>query len=138
MRARQIIGLCLGVITVPVLVAGLLDPLEGGLALLVGGFLLLVTFVVSRVAVPRLAWMGWASAVGLAVVTLVAVAQYYPLREYPWWIWALAISYELAAAVAAAGGVVYAVRLVRRVRSERTGQSPNSRTRMRSSAANSS
>lgn len=119
MRARRIVGLVLGVLTVPVLIAGLLDPIEGGMALLVGGVLLVIVFLVSRVLPPRPLWIGWLSAVAFGAASLVAVAQYYPERAYPWWIWALVVGYEVAAGITAAGGVVYVIRMVRGLRRDR-------------------
>ena len=119
MRARQISGLVLGILTVPVLVLGLLDPIEGGMALLAGGVLLVVVYLVSRVPVPRLVWIPWLSAVAFGAASLIAVAQYWPSVPYPWWVWALVVGYEVAAAITAAGGIVYVVRIARRLRRER-------------------
>lgn len=119
MRARQIAGLVLGILTVPVLILGLMDPIEGGMALLVGGVLLGVIFLVSRVPMPRLVWIPWLSAVALGAASLIAVAQYWPSVPYPWWIWALVVGYEVAAGVTAAGGVVYVVRIARRLRRDK-------------------
>jgi membrane-bound ClpP family serine protease len=119
MRARQIAGLVLGILTVPVLILGLMDPIEGGMALLVGGVLLGVIFLVSRVPMPRLVWIPWLSAVALGTASLIAVAQYWPSVPYPWWIWALVAGYEGAAGVTAAGGVVYVVRIARRLRRDK-------------------
>jgi hypothetical protein len=119
MRTRQIVGLILGILTVPVLIVGLMDPIEGGVALLVGGALLVIVFLVSRVPVPRLLWIAWLSALAFGAASLIAVAQYYPWRDYPWWIWALVVGYELAAGVTAAGGVVYVVRMALRLRRDR-------------------
>ena len=119
MRTRQIVGLILGILTVPVLIVGLMDPIEGGVALLVGGALVVIVFLVSRVPMPRLLWIAWLSAVAFGAASLIAVAQYYPWRDYPWWIWALVVGYEVAAGVTAAGGVVYVVRMARRLRRDR-------------------
>ena len=119
MRTRQIVGLILGILTVPVLIVGLMDPIEGGVALLVGGALVVIVFLVSRVPMPRLLWIAWLSAVAFGAASLIAVAQYYPWREYPWWIWALVVGYEVAAGITAAGGVVYVVRMARRLRHDR-------------------
>ena len=124
MRMRQIVGLILGILTVPVLIVGLMDPIEGGVALLVGGALLVIVFLVSRVPVPRFLWIAWLSAVAFGAASLIAVAQYYPWRDYPWWIWALVVGYEVAAGVTAAGGVVYVVRMARRLRRDQGSQAP--------------
>ena len=42
--------------------------MEGGLAMLAAGGLLLVTWLVSRVPVPRLEWSGWVSTVVTGVL----------------------------------------------------------------------
>ena len=73
--------------------------------------------------VPRLVWIPWLSAVAFGAATLITVPQYWPSLPYPWWIWALVVGYEVAAAVTAAGGVLYAVRLARRVRADRAAPS---------------
>ena len=75
MRTRQIVGLILGILTVPVLIVGLMDPIEGGVALLVGGALVVIVFLVSRVPMPRLLWIAWLSAVAFGAASLIAVPQ---------------------------------------------------------------
>jgi hypothetical protein len=116
MHSRHMIGLVLSILTVPVLVLGLLDPVEGGVAMLVAGLLILLTFAVSRVAVPRLEWIPWLTSVAAGASALAAVPHYYPLEPYPWWVWALVVVYEVAVAVTVAGGVAYVVRHVRTLR----------------------
>ena len=119
MRTRQVTGLVLAAITVVVLVAGLLDPMEGGLAMLAGGILILVTWIVSRVPVPALEIAAWGAAVLLGLVTVAAAAllalsgETGPGRGLPWWLWALLIGYEVAVAVTVAGGIWNLVRHVR-------------------------
>ena len=116
MHTRQVIGLVLSVLTVPVLLLGLIDPIEGGIAMLVAGALIVVTWAVSRVRVPRLEWIAWLTAVASGASALVAVPMYWPSTPYPFWVWLLVGLYEIAVAVTVAGGVVYVVRHVRRVR----------------------
>lgn len=119
MHIRQVIGLVLSIVTVPVLLLGLMDPVEGGMAMLVAGVLILVTFAVSRVGVPRLEWIAWFAAFVAGAGSLVAVAHYWPLVPYPWWVWALVAVYEFAVAVTVAGGIVYVVRHARILRGHR-------------------
>lgn len=73
-RNRHIVGLLLALLTVPLVLLGLIDPLEGGIAMLAAGALLLVTRLVSRIPVPRLEWIAWTATASLAVVT-VAIAS---------------------------------------------------------------
>lgn len=123
MRTREIVGLVLSALTLPVLVAGLIDPVEGGLAMLVGAVLALATWLVSRVPVPRLEWIGWLVAMAAGSGALVAVVVRGATEGMtpggaglPWWVWALVAVYEAAVAVTIAGGVQYVVRHVRRLR----------------------
>ena len=124
MSVRLAMGLALALVTVPVLALGLIDPLEGGLALLVGGVLVALTWAVSRVPVPRLEWISWSAGVVLAIASLVSVtlvrqSQGLPMRGaegLPAWLWVLVVAYEVCAAVALAGGVQYVVRHVRALR----------------------
>lgn len=53
-------SLILGILALPVIVIGLIDPLEGGLALLVVMALGVVTRLLSGILAPRLAWMSMA------------------------------------------------------------------------------
>ncbi|MFM8240589.1 MAG: hypothetical protein ACKOMX_07910 [Actinomycetota bacterium] len=57
MRARQIIGLLLAIVALPFLVLGLIDPLEGGIALIVGLLLGVAVWLISKVPVPRFTWI---------------------------------------------------------------------------------
>lgn len=124
MRASQVIGLGLSGLAVPVLLVGLLDPLEGSLAFVVGGALLLFAYATSRIQVPALAWVGWlvavvagAAAVGGAVWTQTGGLDQEAVRGgAPAWVLVLLAVYEAAVVVTAAGAVQYAVRLARSVR----------------------
>ena len=116
MHTRLVIGLVLSVLTMPVLLLGLMDPVEGGMAMLVAGVLILATFAVSRVPVPRLEWIPWVAALIAGASALAAVPQYWPNDPYPWWVWGLVVVYELAVAVTVSGGVVYLVRHARALR----------------------
>ncbi len=125
MHTRHVIGLVLAILTVPVLALGMFDPMEGGTAMLVAGLLLLTTWLVSRVPVPRLEWIGWTTAVGLAVAALTSAVLLRtaevtgPGLVLPWWLVALIAAYELGVLVTFAGGVWYVIRLLHVVRDHR-------------------
>lgn len=57
MRAHRIIAIVLAVAALPLVVLGLIDPLEGGIALLGAIALGLVAWLLSVVPVPKLAWI---------------------------------------------------------------------------------
>jgi hypothetical protein len=124
MRTRQITGLVLVILTIPALVLGLLDPLEGGIAMLVAGALILTTRLVSRVEVPRVEWIAWFASVvtgaaAIAGATWINVQRGYVIGgpgAQPWWVIALVIGYEVGVVVTLVGGVQYLVRQVRAVR----------------------
>jgi hypothetical protein len=120
MRTRRIFACVLAGITVLVLLAGLIDPVEGGIALLVAGGLVLVTWALSRLPVPRLEWMSWIAAVVIGAVTI-GVALLYPedqrpaaegLLALPGVLIALVLVYEAAVLSTIGGGVLHVVRLV--------------------------
>ena len=122
MKGRLIAALAIAAVTVPVLVLGLFDPLEGGIALLIGGVLIVATRLVGRVPVPRLEWISWAAAVVIGAAAIaVAVAQG-PRESAEGGLLSLSpllvtliIGYEIAALATLVGGVQHVVRLARRV-----------------------
>lgn len=122
MHARHVIGLVLAILTVPVLALGMFDPLEGGLAMLVAGGLLLVTWLVSRVPVPRLEWIAWTATIGVASAALTSAVLLRtaevtgPGLGLPWWLVGLIALYEVGVVVTFAGGIWYSLRLLRTVR----------------------
>ncbi|MDR7233964.1 hypothetical protein [Agrococcus sp. BE272] len=124
MRTRRIVAVVLGVLALPLLVLGLIDPLEGGLALLAAVALLALARVLSGEPVPRLLWIPIVVALALGVLLLAALALVPPPAEVDGsvgnplgggaaaGVWV----YRAAVLVAIAGGVVYAVRIVRAAR----------------------
>lgn len=122
MHTRHIVGLILTILTIPFLLLGLIDPMEGGLAMLVAGLLVLATWLVSRITVPRLEWIAWAATavVGAAAVTVGTLLWQAgvtgPGRPIPWWVWVLIGAYEAGVLTTLAGGVQYLVRHVRVLR----------------------
>ena len=69
-RTRLIASLILGIVTLPVLFLGLIDPLEGGIALLVATGLGAVVRLLSGVPLPRLAWIASLATIGVGVLAL--------------------------------------------------------------------
>ena len=119
---RQAIGLVIAVITIPFLAIGLVDPLEGGVALIVAGALILVTRLVSRLPVPRVEWIAWTATVVVGMVTIAVAYVMWrdgttgPGRDMPWGLGLLLVLYEVGVAATIIGGVIYVVRHVKALR----------------------
>ena len=130
MKGRRITGLVLAVIALPLLFLGLIDPLEGGIALVLGAVFGLGAWLVSRVPVPKFTWISLAVSVGIGVLTLLAAlllrdpvmidsatgeaTATNPLATVPiatvlLWL------YRLSVLVTLAGGIYYVVRLARAI-----------------------
>ncbi len=121
MRTRRIIACVVATATVLVLLPGLIDPVEGGLALLAAGVLILVTRAVGRMSVPRLEWISWLAAVAVGAIAI-GVALLYPEAERPGGeglfalppvLIALVLVYEAAVLSTIGGAVLYVVRIAR-------------------------
>lgn len=122
MRARQVIGLVLVIIALPLVVIGLIDPLEGGIALLAGLLLGLVAWLVSRVPVPTFTWISLAATLAFGALTLVLALTLPPVEMGPdmaanpvmgrWYLAALNWVWRIGVLVTFAGGIWYVVRIV--------------------------
>jgi len=141
-KARRIIGLVLAVVALPLLFLGLIDPLEGGIALVIGAGLGLVAWLVSRVPVPRFTWISLSATVAIGVLTLIAAVV---LRDpvsidsatgeatatNPFATAPIAVillwTYRVAALVAVAGGIYYVVRISRAIAASDEGATSGSR-----------
>lgn len=124
MRARRIIAIMVAVAALPLVVLGLIDPLEGGIALLGAIALGLIARLLSRVPVPALAWIAAAATVAVGATTIAiagmpsdaqpaAEAVTSPLRGLLVvlnWVWRIGVLATLA------GVVLYLVRLFRSLR----------------------
>ncbi|MBM7503022.1 hypothetical protein ACFPER_06040 [Agromyces aurantiacus] len=124
MRTRRIIAIVLAFVSLPAVVLGLIDPLEGGIALLVGIALIGAVWALSRVAPPKLLWISLVATVALGAITLglamvsgpetEAGTVGNPVLDQPLvsllWLWRAGIVVVLA------GGIVYLVRLFRSLR----------------------
>lgn len=125
MRGSLIAGLVLAILDLPILFLGLIDPLEGGLALLVGLGIGVLVRVLTRVPVPRFTWIAFATtlAIGMLVLVLAValppvevpegaanpVGGRLPLALLNW-------VYRLGVLVTLGGGVYYIVRIVQAMR----------------------
>lgn len=69
-RPRLIASVILGIITLPVIFVGLIDPLEGGLALLVAVGLGVGVRLLSAVPLPRLAWISMVATIAVGILAL--------------------------------------------------------------------
>jgi hypothetical protein len=126
MRVRHTIALVLSILTVPVLALGIIDPMEGGMAMLAAGILILVTWLVGRVPVPRLEWIAWVSTVAVGAVALGAAMVLWDAgitgpggQGLPWWLVVLLVAYELGVVVTFAGGIWNVVRHIATLRTLR-------------------
>lgn len=71
MRPRIVISLILGVIALPVTAIGLIDPLEGGIALLIAIGLGVAVRLISGVTVPPMTWIPVVATVAIGLLALV-------------------------------------------------------------------
>ncbi|MFC4783384.1 hypothetical protein ACT8ZV_02850 [Nocardioides sp. MAHUQ-72] len=109
------------------LTLGLLDPLEGGMALLVGLVLAALVWTLSRVPVPR-----WAGFTALAAVVLGAAALLWAGAtpdDDGGRSWAsglvlgvFVVGYEVSVLATVVGGVIFAVRVIRQARPPRPAE----------------
>jgi len=122
-RTRRILAIVLAIITLPFLLLGLIDPLEGGISLLVAVVLGVVVWAVARVPMPKLLWISLIATVvvgavtlGMAMLTLeeatgaaTATNPILPVVGFVW-LWRVGVLVVLV------GAVVYVVRLFRSLR----------------------
>lgn len=125
--ARRVAAAVLAVPMVLALMLGLLDPLEGGMALLVGLALAAAVWALSRAPVPRWAWIAALAAVafGAAALTWAGASPDDDGNRSGVSgvvLGVLFVGYELAALTTLVGGVVFAVRVVREARGPRPGR----------------
>jgi hypothetical protein len=123
MRTRRIIAIVLAVLTIPLLVFGLIDPLEGGIALLIAIALGAVVWALARVPLPKLLWISLIATVAIGALTLglamlnleepngsgTAANPMLPLAALNW-VWRAGVLVVLA------GAILYIVQLFRSLR----------------------
>lgn len=71
MKARQLIGKVLLVLAVPLVFLGLIDPLEGGLALILATVIYAVAFWLLRAAPSRWLWIPFLVSLVVGIATIV-------------------------------------------------------------------
>ena len=120
MRTRRIIAVALAVLALPLLVLGLVDPLEGGIALLAAIAIGVVAWALSRVRPPALLWISLLATVAVGALTLgLAVIENPPGSEggsaanpiFP--LIALLWAWRAGVLVVVAGAILYLARLFR-------------------------
>jgi hypothetical protein len=127
--SRLVVSLILGIIALPVIFVGFIDPLEGGLALLVAVGLGVAVRLLSGVPLPRLAWISMLATVGVGILVLVLVIFAVPsetVQEVGPEVTApnplnagariLLWVYRLGVLLVLAGGVAYLVRIAQALR----------------------
>ena len=125
-HVRHIIGLVLTVLTLPLFLLGLIDPLEGGVAMLAVGGLVLITWLVSRIPVPRLEWIAWTATTALAIVTVAIATVLWTqgitqTQGLAWWMWGLIALYTGGVLATLGGGFQYLGRHVKALRHHELG-----------------
>jgi hypothetical protein len=129
--SRRWTAVVLGAVALALTIVALIDPLEGGLALLAAVIVTLVVRLVSRVPIPRLEIIGMVASVTIAIVTVGLLAIAGNGIDATATVGADAVQagnplggggialiwiYRAAVIVAIAGAVQYLVRLVQLVR----------------------
>jgi hypothetical protein len=123
MRTRRIIAIVLAILALPLLVFGLIDPLEGGIALLAAILVGVVVWALARVPLPKLLWIPLVATVALGALTLgvamlnleemtgpdTAANPVLPVFALVW-VWRLGVLVVLA------GAILYLVHLFRSLR----------------------
>jgi len=120
MRLRLTVALVIQLVAILFSLIGWVDALQGGAAVVMVLLLTVATRLVSRVTIPKLAWMSLVAAIVLSIATVsLLVYAYDPLggesqfADSPFSpaIEGLNIAYRVAAVAVIAGAVFYAIRL---------------------------
>ena len=127
MFTRLVIAMVVAVLNVPIILLGFIDPLEGGIALVVAAGVAAVVWLVSAVAPPRLAWISWlvTMAVGVSAIAYVmwgpAAQESYGgngLLSLPPLLVGAVLAWIAGVGITLFGWAEYIVRLGRRLRHE--------------------
>ncbi|MEY4961340.1 MAG: hypothetical protein RLZZ249_37 [Actinomycetota bacterium] len=101
MAKSKLISIVLLGLNLPILFVGLIDPLEGGLALLLAGVVFAIALLVGRTKPPVYLWVSYLAAIVIGVLTIVAAltigrqAPYEPLNpivRIGVWVYRLAVA----------------------------------------------
>lgn len=140
MRTRLIVSLVLAMASIPILTLGLIDPLEGGVALLLGFLIGFAIRLLSGIPVPRFAWIALVVTAAIGVLALALAipqfsagmpdvaaepqAAFRPLALLRW-------GWRLGVLAVIAGAVWYAARIVQAMlvaEQDPVGGSPGTRS----------
>jgi uncharacterized protein YqfA (UPF0365 family) len=108
MAKSKLISIILLGLNLPILFVGLIDPLEGGLALLLAGVVFAIALLVGRTKPPVYLWVSYLAAIVIGVLTIVAAltigrqAPYEPLNpivRIGVWVYRLAVAGTLVSTV---------------------------------------
>ncbi len=120
MEKSKLTSIVLLGLSLPILFMGLIDPLEGGIALLMAGVVLTVGFWVGKTKPPTYLWASYSAALIIGVLTIVAALTFG--RQQPGQglnptvligLWA----YRLAVVASLLATLIYWVGLIRKWRS---------------------
>lgn len=118
-------ALMLGIAALPLIFLGLIDPLDGGLALLLALVIGLAAWGLSGVRPPRITWLAFAITLALAVVTLALASLHSASGGADTMPNALGVAvrillwvYRLAVVVTFIGALVYVVRIAQAMRTD--------------------
>lgn len=102
--------------SVPIALAGVFE-MEGILVFILLGPLMLLTWRLSGVAVPQLAWVSWIVSVALLAITVTAAVVTMNARgsgpEMTWYVAVLLVAYEIAVLLTIIGSLWNVVRQIK-------------------------
>lgn len=117
-RVRQILYRALMIAVLPVLFFGLIDPLEGGLALLLALAIYIVTFLIGGTRPKKYLWIPFVTSLGIGAVVLAAAIYLYDRvgepENFPFGLLAGNIIYALSVMVTIGGAILSAIQAFRR------------------------
>lgn len=118
LMGRLLIGKILLFLALPFVFLGLIDPLEGGLALIVAAVIYLVGFLLLRRFPTKLLWISFSVAILVGAAALVMAIMRLDFTNQPqpisFPLIALLWAYRVAVLVTLAAGIREAVRLLRK------------------------
>ena len=123
---KRLLALLAAIAAVPVAVSGVFE-MEGILVFIFLGPLMLLTWRLSGLSVPHLAWVSWIVSIALLVITVTAAVVTMRARdgepELTWWLALLLVAYEIAVALTVIGSVWNLIRQIKHFRAARPNPS---------------
>lgn len=117
-RVRQILYRALLIAVLPVLFFGLIDPLEGGIALLLALAVYTVTFSIGGIRPKKYLWIPFVTSLGIGAVVLAAAIYIYSRdgepEQFPYGLLVGNIIYALSVMVTIGGAILSAIQAFRR------------------------